>query len=81
MDGSRPAGGPVLPLAVGDVIRLRKTHPCGGRDWAVARVGADIGLVCVTCGRRILLERRGVERRFVAFISRAAAPAVDERDS
>ena len=69
----------MLRLSTGDVIRLRKPHPCGGRDWTVARVGADIGLVCVACGRRVLLDRRGVERRIVAFISRTADPAADER--
>lgn len=78
MDGSRSAGAPVLSLAVGDVVRLRKTHPCGGRDWTVARVGADIGLTCTTCSRRVLLERRAVERRIVSFVSRRAAPPADE---
>ena len=66
----------MLPLSVGDVVRLRKTHPCGGREWRVVRVGADIGLVCATCGRRVLLERRDAERRIVAFVSHAT-PAVD----
>jgi hypothetical protein len=71
MDGPRSAGDPVLPLSVDDIVRLRKTHPCGGRDWRVARVGADIGLVCTTCGRRILLDRRDAERGIVAFVSHA----------
>jgi hypothetical protein len=66
----------VLPLFVGDVVRLRKTHPCGGREWRVARIGADIGLVCTTCGRRVLRDRRGVERSIAAFVSRAT-PADD----
>ena len=78
MDGSRPTGDPVLPLSRGDVVRLRKAHPCGGREWTVARIGADIGLVCVTCGRRVLLERRDVERRFAGFVARAAAPSAHE---
>ena len=78
MDGPRPTADPVLPLSVGDVVRLRKAHPCGGREWGVARVGADIGLVCTTCGRRVLLERREVERRIVSFASRAV-PLADGR--
>ncbi|MCK5054867.1 MAG: DUF951 domain-containing protein [Anaerolineales bacterium] len=46
-----------------DVIRLRKPHPCGSTDWIVVRIGADIGLKCLGCGRRILLPRRDVVRR------------------
>lgn len=57
---------------MGDVVRLRKPHPCGGLDWEVVRLGADIGLRCQRCQRRVLLERRTVERRLKAFISRGA---------
>ena len=56
---------------VGDVIRLRKQHPCGGFDWAVVRIGADIGLKCTTCNRRVLLARSLVEGRLRAFVSQA----------
>lgn len=53
---------------VGDIIRLRKPHPCGGFDWDVVRIGADIGLRCVTCGHRVLLPRSEVERRLKTFV-------------
>jgi hypothetical protein len=66
---------PVLELLLGDVVRLRKAHPCGGHDWLVDRLGADIGLRCRTCGRHVLLERRVVEARLVEFVSRGD-PAV-----
>jgi hypothetical protein len=56
------------PLELGDVVRLRKTHPCGGYDWKVVRLGADIGLECLTCGRRILLPRRILARRLKAIL-------------
>ncbi len=59
-----------IDFAIGDVIRLRKPHPCGGFDWTVLRIGADIGLRCVKCGRRLMLERSDVERRFKTFIAR-----------
>ncbi len=49
---------PDVPLELGDRVLMRKTHPCGSREWTVTRVGADIGLLCVGCGRRILLPRR-----------------------
>jgi len=54
----------MLPdLKLDDVVRLRKTHPCGSTDWKVVRLGADIGLVCLGCGRRVLLARRELSRR------------------
>ena len=61
---------PVTELLLGDVVRLRKAHPCGGREWQVDRLGADIGLRCRTCGRHLLLERRALEARLVEFVSR-----------
>ena len=61
---------PPLPLFIGDVLRLKKPHPCGSHEWSVVRLGADIGLVCAGCGRRVLLARREVERRLTAFVSR-----------
>jgi hypothetical protein len=61
---------PVLTLLLGDVLRLRRTHPCGGDSWLVDRLGADIGLSCQTCGRHVLLERAKLEHRFVEFVER-----------
>ena len=63
---------PPPPVRPGDVARLRKAHPCGGREWRVTRIGADIGLECLTCGRRVMLTRDEFERRCV---SREPAPA------
>jgi len=56
---------------VGDVVRLRKPHPCGGFDWTVVRIGADIGLRCLKCNHRVLLRRSEADRRLKAFLSRA----------
>ena len=53
-----------------DVVRLRKPHPCGGYEWRIVRLGADIRLECLTCGRRVLLARRELEKRLKAFVSR-----------
>jgi hypothetical protein len=54
----------MLPdIQVGQIIRLRKPHPCGSYDWKIYRLGADIGLECVECGRRVMLPRRKVARR------------------
>jgi hypothetical protein len=65
-----------MKLGVGDTVRLKKQHPCGGFEWQITRVGADIGLRCLTCGRRVLLPRTKVEKRIKAVVSTAAeAPA------
>ncbi|MGP1673657.1 MAG: DUF951 domain-containing protein, partial [Candidatus Limnocylindrales bacterium] len=58
---------PVLNLLLGDVVRLRRRHPCGGDAWLVDRLGADIGLRCRTCERHVLIERPVLERRFASF--------------
>jgi hypothetical protein len=60
-----------VEVHVGDVVRLRKEHACGGTDWSIIRLGADIGLRCSTCGHRILLARSVFERRLKSFLSRA----------
>ena len=61
---------PVLELLVGDIVRLRRPHPCGGTTWLIDRLGADIGLRCEGCGRHVMLERRALEQRLVDFVSR-----------
>jgi hypothetical protein len=62
-----------IDFRIGDVIRLRKPHPCGGTDWTVVRLGADIGLRCLKCNHRILITRREAELGTKSFISRAEA--------
>jgi hypothetical protein len=61
---------PVVELFLGDVVRLRRVHPCGGDIWLVDRLGADIGLRCERCGRHVLLERPALERRLSGFVRR-----------
>ncbi len=63
-------------VKLGDVVRLRKRHPCGGFEWQVVRLGADIGIKCLRCQRRVLLERRAFERRAKALEERGG-PAAD----
>ena len=54
----------MLPgLQLNDVVRMRKPHPCGSQEWTVTRLGADIGLECIGCGRRVMLTRRELARR------------------
>lgn len=54
----------MLPdLQLDDIVTLRKPHPCGGYDWRVVRLGADIGLECCQCKRVVLIPRRELARR------------------
>ena len=54
----------MLPdLQLNDIVRMRKPHPCGSYEWTVTRLGADIGLECKICGRRVMLTRRELARR------------------
>lgn len=54
----------MLPeIELHDRVRLRKPHPCGSYEWEVVRLGADIGLVCCQCGRKVLLSRRELDKR------------------
>ena len=62
----------VIDIKLGDVVRLKKQHPCGSYEWQVVRLGADIGIKCLKCHRRVLLERSVLERRVKEFVSRGA---------
>ncbi len=54
----------MLPeIRLNDRLTLRKPHPCGSYEWIVVRLGADIGLVCCQCGRKVLLSRRELNKR------------------
>ena len=66
-----------IHFELGDRLRLRKQHPCGNTDWEVVRLGADIGLRCEKCGRRVLLPRSEVERRVKQVLPRAVKAADD----
>jgi hypothetical protein len=57
-------------VEVGDIVRLRKPHPCGSYEWEVVRVGADIGLKCLKCQRKVLLERGAFRRRLENVVAR-----------
>jgi hypothetical protein len=59
-----------MQIRLGDVVRLKKKHPCGSYEWRVIRVGADIGIKCLKCQHYVLLERSFLERRIKTFVSR-----------
>jgi len=57
-------------IRLDDVVRMKKKHPCGGTDWRVVRLGTDIGLVCLTCSRRVLIPRGKFIKQAKALVSR-----------
>lgn len=57
-----------MEIKVGDRAQLRKAHPCGSAEWIIYRVGADVGLRCVGCGRRVMLTRTEFSRRLKHII-------------
>jgi hypothetical protein len=65
----------IVEFRLGDRVQLRKPHPCGGYQWDVVRLGADIGVHCTTCGRRVLLPRRDLERRVKRFLAHGPEPS------
>ncbi len=69
---------PITPISLGDVVRLKKPHPCGVNEWEITKLGMDIGLRCVGCDRKVRLERYEFDRRFRGFVRRAGeAPAAE----
>ncbi len=62
-------------LQLNDLLRLRKPHPCGSFEWRVVRLGADIGLECTTCKRRVMLTRRELAKRLKLNLTRKGAGA------
>lgn len=59
-----------MELNVGDVIKMKKQHPCGTNEWELMRVGMDIRLKCKGCGHQVMLPRKQVEKAFRGFIEK-----------
>jgi hypothetical protein len=59
----------MIDVHIGDEVQMRKPHPCGGDRWLVTRIGADIGLQCLTCQRRVMLDRGTFNRRVKKIVS------------
>lgn len=61
-------------VRIGDEVRMRKAHPCGSDQWHVVRLGADIGIVCNGCGRRVLLPRSQFVRQVKSLLKQGPPP-------
>lgn len=57
-----------MDIKVGDVLKLKKPHPCGSYEWEVLRIGADFRLKCRGCGHQIMTPRRQVEKSIKEII-------------
>jgi hypothetical protein len=66
----------VVVFRLGQTLTLRKPHPCGGTEWRVERLGADIGIRCLTCGHYLLTPRTRLERA-----AKSGAPAAPRAES
>jgi hypothetical protein len=63
-----------VQVNLGDIVRMRKPHPCGSYEWEVVRLGTDIGLVCQGCQRKILLPRGQFNKRLKTIVKHAEPP-------
>lgn len=59
-----------IEINLGDIVRLRKKHPCGSFEWEVVRLGTDVGILCQGCGRKVLLPRGVFNKRLKTIVQR-----------
>lgn len=57
-----------MDFQVGQMIKMKKPHPCGGNEWKILRVGMDFRIQCIKCGRDVMVPRKLVEKNFRGFI-------------
>jgi hypothetical protein len=60
-----------VQINLGDIAQMRKAHPCGGYEWEIVRVGVDVGLVCQTCKRKVMLPRGTFNKRLKKIVKSA----------
>lgn len=68
---------PIPVLRVGDLLELKKTHPCGGRLFRILRVGGDVRIVCVSCGHDMTINRIKLENAIKKIIPGQAGESED----
>lgn len=61
----------VVQVRVGDVVKMKKGHPCGTNEWEIIKLGMDVGIKCLGCGREVRLLRSKFDQRFRGYINRA----------
>lgn len=61
-----------MVLSLGDIVQMRKAHPCGSDRWEIIRTGADIKIKCMGCSRIVMLDRPDFEKRVKKVIGSRA---------
>lgn len=61
-------------IRLGDVVKMRKTHPCGSDQWIVTRIGADVKIKCLGCGRMVMMERADFVKRRKKVLEQGPVP-------
>lgn len=67
-------------LELGDVVQMRKKHPCGSDRWTITRVGADIKIRCEICGHVVMMDRPDFEKRLKKIVSHAEGAPNDQKE-
>lgn len=62
-----------MDIQLGDILTMKKAHPCGSKDWEVLRVGMDFRLKCIGCGHMIMIPRSKAEKNIRAVMRNGAA--------
>ena len=60
-----------MEFQIGDIVKLKKAHPCGTNEWEILRVGMDFRLKCVGCSRQVMVPRKMIEKNIRGFIKKA----------
>ena len=58
----------LMDFKVGDIIKMKKPHPCGTNQWEILRVGMDFRLRCVGCNHQVMVPRKLIEKNFKGFL-------------
>ena len=58
-----------MNYGLGDVVKMKKKHPCGSDEWEIWRMGMDIGIKCCGCGRKVMIPRRKFEKSAKKIVS------------
>ena len=62
-----------MDIQVGDILTMKKQHPCGEKRWEVLRIGADFKIRCTGCGREVMLPRAKIEKNIKKVLKPGAA--------
>lgn len=63
-----------MDLAVGDIVKMKKPHPCGNKEWELLRVGMDLRMKCLGCGHQVMLPRIQAEKNIRGIEKKGAGP-------